>query len=76
MSHAKNDKYEYEINVVSSVIIIWLLKFYTADMMLKLVSSLASGNIKLPRDAKEHNMFAFLSTWPIRSHHSTFTFYT
>ena len=28
--------------------------------MLKLVSSLASGNIKLPRDAKEHKMFAFL----------------
>ena len=31
---------------------------YTDDMMLKLVSFLAPGNTKLPRDAKEHNLFA------------------
>jgi len=63
LNYAKNDKYEYTINVFSSIIIISLLKFYTDDMMLKLVSFLAPGNIKLPRDAKEHNLFAFLSTW-------------
>ena len=36
---------------------------FTQLMMLKLVSSLAPGNNKLPREAKTHPLFALLSTF-------------